>query len=84
MEVAACHGRDTERWFSTYADTREEAKKICLTKCSKRIECLAFALQTEPPGYRREGIFGGMEPTEREALAKRLKELKEQEEKNNG
>jgi len=72
MDVAACHGMDTERWFTGDLKVRAEAKEICNTKCSKRVECLFYILTREPNGYRREGVFGGLEPKERQALAERL------------
>jgi hypothetical protein len=80
MDVAACNGLDTNRWFSTQRSVREEAKKVCLTKCSKRIECLAFVLAREKKGYRREGIYGGMTGNEREKLVERLERIKKEQE----
>lgn len=81
MDVAACHGKDTDRWFSHVPAVREEAKEVCNTKCSKRLECLAYILAREPKGYRREGIYGGMEPVDRETLHQRIQAMKEQEQK---
>lgn len=74
---AACRGHDPEIWFPPpprpyatrreHADTRrariaaeERAKAICAV-CPVSLECLEFAMDNDI----KEGVYGGMTPTER-------------------
>ncbi|MFB7618757.1 WhiB family transcriptional regulator [Kitasatospora sp. NPDC056181] len=65
---AACAGVDPELFFpgdeDEFADRR--ARQIC-AGCPVRDMCLALALKRGEP----HGIFGGLDPAERRALARR-------------
>lgn len=79
MERAACVNIEdaTSLFFPENRKSTTEAKQVCLTKCSVRMQCLAKALQDEKTGDRRWGVFGGMNPTERKELQAKLDALKE-------
>jgi WhiB family redox-sensing transcriptional regulator len=67
---AACLDDDTELWFrETRADQAEgrsdPAKKVC-RDCPVRLQCLAYALQSN----ERWGIWGGLSTEERDQLAR--------------
>ncbi|MGH2760709.1 MAG: WhiB family transcriptional regulator [Actinomycetota bacterium] len=70
---AACRGLDPELFFSSdeIANRQErlereaEAKAVC-TRCTVRNECLSYALAAG----ERYGIWGGLSPQERRAIAR--------------
>ena len=74
MGKAACKQEETNIFFEHPAT---KALKHC-KGCPVVLDCLAFALRTEPPGHRRYGILGGKTPAERERLAQKLKEMRKQ------
>lgn len=49
------------------------ARHVCRT-CPVRLACLAFALKAEDGTsvYYRQGVFGGLSPAERVALAREV------------
>lgn len=70
MSEAACVGAPTEIFFPEIngGNTEEgwvEARKYC-AECTVRKECLALVQQWESPDVRRNGMWGGMTPTERD------------------
>jgi WhiB family transcriptional regulator, redox-sensing transcriptional regulator len=79
---AACRGMDPEDWFPESARGRDakviqtvtelEAKATCLS-CDVADECLARALEIEggKSTANRFGIWGGLTPKERAAVARR-------------
>ena len=50
----------------------EQARQVCLDECPVRKECLFDALYWEKglAGSARYGLFGGLDPAQRAALAK--------------
>jgi WhiB family redox-sensing transcriptional regulator len=67
MSEAACATTDPELWFPELDSLWRvrEAKNIC-EKCPVKKECLEYALVN---GFK-EGIWGGLSPTERNRLSK--------------
>ena len=67
MSGAACAETDPELWFPELDSLWRvrEAKNIC-EKCPVKKECLEYALVN---GFK-EGIWGGLSPTERNRLSK--------------
>lgn len=65
-EEAACRGYDLGLFFTDSKGGTEHAKQVC-AGCPVRERCLSEALRAEA-GYRY-GIYGGLTPTERHALA---------------
>lgn len=71
---AACRGLDPDWWHPVaehahdpnYRATIARAKRIC-SNCTVRACCLDVALRNREP----DGIWGGLEPHERQALAQR-------------
>jgi WhiB family redox-sensing transcriptional regulator len=74
MDKAACLNQDLEKFFPSGGSKTTAAKAVC-GRCDVKLKCLAWILQTEPPRKGRSGVFGGLGPTERENLAKKLKGL---------
>ncbi len=73
MDHAACANKGATEgrvprvdFFPKQTAATQEAKAIC-QRCSVRDECLAYALATE--NRERHGIWGGMTPEERAAIA---------------
>ena len=82
LDHAACVNRDPAEFFpekGKVASKTAEAKKICNNICSVRLKCLARALADEMETSRRYGVSGGLTPTERGELQKRLDKMKEEE-----
>ena len=67
MGDARCTDTDPELWFPELDSLWRvrEAKNIC-EKCSVKKECLEYALVN---GFK-EGIWGGLSPTERNRVLK--------------
>jgi len=67
MSDAACATTDPELWFPELDSLWRvrEAKNIC-EKCPVKKECLEYALVN---GFK-EGIWGGLSPTERNRVSK--------------
>jgi hypothetical protein len=67
-----CANGDTEAWFPPRTDTRatRQATALC-NGCPVISECLEYALNAEAGIGKsgRDGIYGGMTPTERARLA---------------
>ena len=65
---AACKGKPTSWFYPPKGDVSlsAQAKAICIY-CPVRIDCLEWALRN----HEREGIWGGLHPKQRHALAKR-------------
>lgn len=66
---AECARHDPELWFSTVPSHEVEAIRIC-RGCPVRAACLSDALHAEG-GASGWGIFGGLDPSQRRALAAR-------------
>lgn len=72
QERAACIGTPTNVFFPEIEKGEwrdhvwEPARAIC-ARCPVRAECLAYALPFEETTGRRDGMFGGMTPKERDA-----------------
>jgi hypothetical protein len=68
-DQVACHGHpDPDIWHADetskdpwHREAKVEAKRICMTQCGVRAECLQYALVTR----QRTGIWGGLGPRER-------------------
>jgi WhiB family transcriptional regulator, redox-sensing transcriptional regulator len=71
-ERADCLGTDPEAFFPADGERATPAKRIC-SGCEVRDECLADALEVEAahPSHRY-GVWGGLSPEERKALARAL------------
>ena len=76
MDKAECLDEPIEKFFPPKGGRMDEARELC-NWCEVRIKCLAWILTTEDP-YKREGMAGGMSPSERTKLQKRLDEQREQ------
>jgi WhiB family transcriptional regulator, redox-sensing transcriptional regulator len=80
---AACRDtRNPEAWFPNATRFRPddvvyaEARATC-NPCPVREECLRYALRTERGDRKsRSGMYGGLTPAERAALAKTMQEPK--------
>ena len=70
-EAAACAGVDERIFFPPAGKTANHARQFCAA-CPVRAECLRDALKAEEGG-RRFGIYGGLPPPERAALAGRTR-----------
>lgn len=71
MDMARCVEVDPELFFPELDSIWRvaQAKKIC-AKCPVKVECLDYALVNK----FKEGIWGGLSPTERHRLMMRKKE----------
>jgi hypothetical protein len=75
-EKANCIGVGGEVFFPepqigvNHRDFFDEAQGFC-NKCTVRSACLEYAMQCETSDIRRFGMFGGLTPRQREALAKK-------------
>lgn len=65
LQSAACHGESSEIFFSSGLE--DEAKMVC-RQCAVRWECLVYALETR----QKNGVWGGLTPTERSLLLRKL------------
>lgn len=63
---ALCAQTDPEAFFPAKGGTTRPAKRIC-QGCQVRAECLAYALAEDI----RYGVWGGLSPNERRAIAAR-------------
>jgi len=66
---ALCAEVGTEVFFPEVGEGAALAKKVCAL-CEVRARCLEFALATDIPGAEH-GVFGGLTPHERRALARK-------------
>lgn len=66
---AACRDLDTARFFPDTDEDVAAAKAVCAT-CPVREACLEFALVTR----QGDGIWGGLDETERRRLRRRRQE----------
>ncbi|GII85139.1 hypothetical protein Ssi03_31290 [Sphaerisporangium siamense] len=71
LRRAACRGEDPELFFPISAKgpghlQHERAKAVC-RRCPVRVPCLDYALRTG----QEHGIWGGTDPDERRASARR-------------
>jgi WhiB family redox-sensing transcriptional regulator len=66
-EQAACSEVGGDAWFPEVGDSALDAKKICITRCSVRFECLDFAMRREQglSRFTRHGLYGGLSPRAR-------------------
>ena len=71
QSAAACSGLDAELFYAaprergqTQHKRERQAKAVC-KRCPVRQQCLQYALNRAEP----HGVWGGMNPDEREALA---------------
>ena len=62
---ARCRGHDPEVFFDARSRSERLAKSICAS-CPVRAPCLALALEQRIPF----GVWGGLSPRERAALAR--------------
>lgn len=69
MQDAACVGVDPEAWFPHPTANAAEAKAVCRS-CPVQAACLNDALERETADSWRWGIWGGLQPEERAALAR--------------
>ncbi|QPL14161.1 WhiB family transcription factor [Microbacterium phage Morrill] len=79
MDQGSCLNEDPEKFFpegkGSVKKMTDEAKAICIGKCGVRLQCLARTLAQEKNSGDRFGVSGGMTPTERELLQKKLNEM---------
>jgi WhiB family transcriptional regulator, redox-sensing transcriptional regulator len=70
--AANCKGTNPETFFPSQGERTGDAKRIC-DRCTVSDECLADALEVEAahPSHRY-GVWGGLSPEERKALARAL------------
>ncbi len=66
-EKAACLQVDPEMFFGEDGMFREDAKRLCNTKCEVVAECLAYALENR----ERWGVWGGLSEIERRRILTR-------------
>lgn len=66
MAGALCAQTDPEAFFPERGGSNRDAKAIC-ARCDVRAQCLEYALRTG----ERDGIWGGLSPRQRRALAAR-------------
>ena len=71
LDRAACKGQDVNKFVTADRAQMKESREFCLTRCPVQRECLVFILVREQ-GWRRQGVFGGTTPTERDELAEKL------------
>jgi WhiB family redox-sensing transcriptional regulator len=71
--LALCADTDPEIFFPAHDDPATEAKQIC-ARCTVRPACLKFALENN----ERYGIWGGLNPAERDTLRRKLRQRKPQ------
>ena len=75
QDDAHCKGLDTNIFFpEVFGDQRngmiwEQAKRICRA-CPVTVECLKSELPYEQASGRRNGVWGGLTPKERDQLVK--------------
>ena len=63
-------------WFSEHFEVRRQAIKICQKGCSVRMRCLELAMDLEKKnGSSRFGIWGGLNPHQRQELARVRREM---------
>lgn len=67
IKRAACHGEDTDLWFSYDPVHQKEAKRHC-AECPIREDCLKYALDRN----QQYGIWGGLGEQERRALRRKM------------
>ena len=76
---ALCAEVDAELFFSEMGGEQQAqaAKSVCRL-CEVRPQCLEYALELEsrPGAYGSYGIWGGMAPTERNAIRRQRREGK--------
>jgi Transcription factor WhiB len=66
-EDAACRGKDTDLWFQSGQAT---AALACCNRCPVTGECLGMVMRAERDTLAdRFGIYGGLWPRQRAALA---------------
>lgn len=65
--AAVCSTVDGDLWYPEKGGSTKEAKRICNTLCSVRLECLQFALDHD----ERFGVYGGLSERERRALQRK-------------
>lgn len=91
MEKSNCKDvikTDPDFFFHTERGMLDEQRAICNGNvkdgqpvCAVRMQCLAFTMATEQPGYRRFGFAGGKTGAERQRLAELLNPTKKEEKK---
>lgn len=76
MTEAACAqiGPADDYFYPPKGVNAEPAKNVCRTICPVREECLRYAMTFEKHSTDRYGVFGGLSPRERDALARNSKE----------
>ena len=70
---AKCVGVERELFFASVPSPEVQiAKQVC-ADCPVRAQCLDYALRVEPVHrwQQRHGVWGGLDPQEREALARK-------------
>lgn len=70
LRFAACRGTHPNRYHPESGSPRSADLRRCRS-CPVRLECVALALSNENP-EERAGWYGGLSPTDRDVLAKRL------------
>lgn len=66
--LAACRDKPDALFFADDPEQQHRAKQVC-HRCSVRWECLAYAFGAE----QEDGIWGGLTPTERIVLKRRIR-----------
>lgn len=76
MADAACAqiGPADDYYYPAKGISPEPAKRICLTQCKVREQCLEYALTIERHSSDRFGIWGGLSPQERDKVARQRRE----------
>ena len=69
---AACRGLPAELWFPHPGDFADKAQAVAVCRpCPVRAQCLEAAMRAERtlPSQHRYGVWGGLGPHGRQALA---------------
>jgi hypothetical protein len=67
-----CAETDSEIFFPAHDDPATEARQIC-ARCPVREDCLNFAIANN----ERYGIWGGLDPGERDSLRRKQRQQKQ-------
>jgi hypothetical protein len=73
---AACRGVGVDIFFPERGDFDYSVARDLCASCSVRVDCLDFALRSEPVAHgHRMGMWGGVLPAERRRMAKHLQRM---------
>lgn len=67
MEFAVCRSVDPDAWHPEKGGDHRSPRRICMSSCTVRLQCLDFAMRMEMGSstFLRQGIYGGMTPGQR-------------------